>query len=73
MHELVRVFCLADKFNENGNLDHLANVLFNITQTSEGRRLVMARTNEGCVIQVGETLLLVNMTPLGVFKRNRKA
>ncbi|EDQ89296.1 uncharacterized protein MONBRDRAFT_32489 [Monosiga brevicollis MX1] len=51
VHELVRVFCLADKFNENGNLDHLANVLFNITQTSEGRRLVMARTNEGCVIQ----------------------
>eukprot|EP00730_Choanoeca_flexa_P017002 TRINITY_DN8129_c0_g1_i1.p1 TRINITY_DN8129_c0_g1~~TRINITY_DN8129_c0_g1_i1.p1 ORF type:complete len:368 (+),score=89.72 TRINITY_DN8129_c0_g1_i1:31-1134(+) len=51
VYSLVEVFCTSEAHTKHGNLHHLANVFFNITQIREGRRVMMARSSEGCVIQ----------------------
>jgi hypothetical protein len=50
IYALVDAFCVV-RTKPKPKLDFLANVIFNVTQHVEGRRLLMLHAGEGCVLQ----------------------
>ena len=51
LHRLIDIFFRSKGFNPHGAFDFLANVIFNVTQIEQGRRAVLVRSSEGCIIQ----------------------
>jgi len=48
---LADIFCRGPAFNPNAQFHYLAHVLFNVTQTAEGRQQIMRREAHGCLFQ----------------------
>lgn len=49
--ELCAIFGKGPAFNPNATYHYLASVLFNVSQTAEGRQQILKRAGEGCVFQ----------------------